>query len=301
MDYGDETDDQLVVASTLVRPFACESVTDRFSEVDERRAESTLYGRLIVSLGTAAAELAGTTEADAFRWDYLSPIADFVYNLHDSVSAYNKPDPNFWRHDQSGIEKAKRGEGLMITRDQVEGAVADYLALPVRSEMVDRTLVDILLATELFAFASEVFGTSMFSRVGIAKGNGPLGFLVGRGCSLVVFAVPIGIAVGAATMDWLSEGWLTGIIVTLIGFFLLETVWVTVRFPFAWRAQIRHNVRIGEILSTMNGVYSEMNSTGPISARHIRERAQASSAEGVGWPAPLFVLLDDIIAREGRM
>lgn len=300
MDY-DDADDRPVRASTLVRPFARETVVDRFPEVEERRAEGTLYGRLIVSLGTQAAKLAETADADTFRWDFLTPIADFVYNLHDSVSDYHKPDPNFWRHDQFAIEKAKRGEGLTITRDQVEGAVADYLALSVRSEVVDRTLVDILLATELFAFASEVFGKAMYSRVGVAKGNGPLGFVVGRGCSLLIFAIPIAIAAGAAAMGWLSEGWTTGIIVTIIGLFLLETAWVTVRFPFAWRAQIRHNAKIGEILSVMNGVYSEMNSTGPISARHIRERAQAASAEGISWPAPLFVLLDDIIAREGRM
>lgn len=301
MDYDDDADDGRVSAVALVRPFARETVMDRFPEIEGRRAEGTLYGRLIVNLGTEAAKLAETADSDTFRWQYLTPIADFVYNLHDSVSHYDKPNPNFWRHDQSAIGKAKRGEELTITRDQVEGAVADYLALPVRSEMSDRTLVDILLATELFAFASEVFGKIMYSRVGLAKGNGPFGFVVGRGCSLLILAIPIALAAGSAAMGWLSEGWTTGIIVTLIGLFLLETAWVTVRFPFAWRAQIRHNAKVGEILKMMNGVYWEMNSSGPISARHIRKRAQAASAEGVGWPAPLFVLLDDIIARGGRM
>ena len=301
MDFDDDAFDQPVNAATLVRPFARESVLNRFPEVDERRAEGTLYGRFIISLGTAAAEKAGAADANDFRWDYLSPISDFVCNLHDAVSDYDKPDPNFWRHDQSAIDKVKRGGGLPISRDQVEGAVGDYLALPIRSSLVDRTLVDILLATELFAFASEVFGKTGFARVSIAKGNGPLGFVIGRGCSLLMFAVPIGVVSGAAAMGWLSEGWTIGLILTLIGLFLLETIWVTFRFPFAWRAQIRNNAKIAELLGTMHGVYTEMNTAGLISAKHIRERAQAASAAGVGWPAPLFVLLDDIIEREGRM
>lgn len=300
MDY-DDAFDKPVNAITLVRPFARESVLDRFPEVDERWAEGTLYGNFIISLGTAAAEKAGVTNANYFRWDQLSPISDFVYNLHAAVSDYDKPDPNFWRHDQFAIDKAKCGEGLTISRDHVEGAVGEYLALPMRSSLVDRTLVDILLATELSAFASEVFAKTGFARISIAKGNGPLGFVLWRGCSLLMFAVPIGIVSGAAAIGWLSEGWTVGLILTLIGLFLLETIWVTFRFPFAWRAQIRNNAKIVELLSTMNGVYTEMNTAGLISAKHIRERAQDASAAGVGWPAPLFVLLDDIIAREGRM
>jgi hypothetical protein len=60
----------------------------------------------------------------------------------------------------------------------------------------------------------------------------------------------------------------------------------------------RQNVR--DILSAINMVDNELRSDGPISAQHIRDRANSAAQIGVGWPAPLFAMLDDTIARTGR-
>jgi hypothetical protein len=38
--------------------------------------------------------------------------------------------------------------------------------------------------------------------------------------------------------------------------------------------------------------YIELDSTGPVSARHLRERLMAAEEKGVVWPAPLYALLD---------
>lgn len=54
------------------------------------------------------------------------------------------------------------------------------------------------------------------------------------------------------------------------------------------------------LLSQMNGVYVELRSDGPISGRHIEERARKAADAGGVWPAPLFGLLDDINRRDGR-
>lgn len=53
-------------------------------------------------------------------------------------------------------------------------------------------------------------------------------------------------------------------------------------------------------MDAMLGLYAEMNSDGPISAKHIRETAQKAADKGVVWPGPLFALLDDVVARTGR-
>ena len=294
----DSTDIQPEDLKALVRNFAVDDVKSCFPNVEPRRAAGTLYARLLQDLGESAARSAKNVYIDDFRWTYFDPISNFVSTLHSSVSDFGSQEPNFWKHDQFAIEKAKRFEGPEIHRDLVENVVADYLALPVRSALVDRTLVDILLATELFAFASEVFSGN---RVSIAKGNGPLDFLFGRLFSILFFSGPIVIAVGVTNLGWLTNEWSIGVIWGLIGLFLIETAWASLRFPFAWRAQVRQNAHIAKLLSSINSVYAEMNSTGPISAKHIRDRAQAASFDGVGWPPSLFVLLDDIVARGGRI
>jgi hypothetical protein len=47
--------------------------------------------------------------------------------------------------------------------------------------------------------------------------------------------------------------------------------------------------------------YGELNSNGPISARRLLERLKSASEKGVVWPAPLYALIDDVMARTGRL
>jgi hypothetical protein len=159
-------------------------------------------------------------------------------------------------------------------------------------------VVDMLIAGELFAFAQEVFSQRKAQRF---FGGGPLAFVTGRGC-IVVVALLLGAC--AYAIEWLgliSDDVFLIVLLVLGALFLIETAWASLRFPFAWRAQAAHNARTAKLLSAMNGVYSELNSNGPISARHIRERAQAVSAAGAVWPGPLFVILEDAIERGGRL
>jgi hypothetical protein len=155
-----------------------------------------------------------------------------------------------------------------------------------------------LIAGELFAFAQEVFGQRKAQWL---IGGGPAPFMVGRGCALLVTALLGGLAYLLHWLEVISED--VFVIVLLIdgGLLILETAWAVLRFPFACRAQSKHNTKTAQLLLDMNGVYCELNSTGPVSARHVRERAQAVSAAGAVWPGPLFVLLEDVIERGGRM
>jgi hypothetical protein len=64
-------------------------------------------------------------------------------------------------------------------------------------------------------------------------------------------------------------------------------------WAFGWRPQA---------LRAMITVYSELNSSGVVSARRIHHIAsEASGRYNIGWPAPLYVVLDDSISRHARL
>jgi hypothetical protein len=108
------------------------------------------------------------------------------------------------------------------------------------------------------------------------------------------------LALWAASERWIGEtaaGWTTGICVAL---FLLLSAISTFALPFSWHTQIKARQKVRDLLLAMNTIYDELRSDGPISAQHIRGRANSAAQIGVVWPAPLFAMLDDIIARTGR-
>jgi hypothetical protein len=74
----------------------------------------------------------------------------------------------------------------------------------------------------------------------------------------------------------------------------------TIALPVVWVQQRKEKQRTLQLLSGMLGVYSDLKSDGAISAQHILERVKAMASLGVGWPAPLFAMLDDVLRRTGR-
>ena len=83
--------------------------------------------------------------------------------------------------------------------------------------------------------------------------------------------------------------------------FVLDLVVATVTLPFAWRHQRKSRGKVRDLLSVMVSTYSELAGDGQISARRLREVAVRAADLGVVWPAPLFLILDDNIARTGRI
>jgi hypothetical protein len=267
-------------------------------EFDSAPIRSSLYLRLVQSLGHDATKqnsLPTTDEAERV----FEPIENFVGDLYHTVTNYtDEENPNFWRHQDNILEDARREKAPPIRREDAEGLADAYLRLPYRSSVADRTLTDMLVAGELFAFSREVFNQRKTQRF---FGGGPLPLFVGRGCTLLFTALLGGFAYVLQWLGVISVNVFVIVLMVLGALFLLEAAWALFHFPFAWRAQSKHNTRTAQLLLDMNGVYCELSSTGPISARHVRERAQAVSAAGAVWPAPLFVMLEDVIERGGRM
>jgi len=95
-----------------------------------------------------------------------------------------------------------------------------------------------------------------------------------------------------------SLGWIAGTFVVL---FFLDLLVSTVFLPFAWRNQRRSKRKVRDLMIAMPHTYGELNGDGQASTRRLREVAVKAADQGVVWPKPLFLILDDNIARAGRI
>lgn len=277
-----------------VDEWATKAKSEWFPDFGDKEWRKTQWFGILKRLGGEAANTPGL-DLDDLDWKYLDPIERFVSSLRFAVSGYEfDGNTKVWRHAAVDARSVKKGTQKYLDQSALEDAVLGYLDLPVRCQQVDSLLVDMLVHCEFAQYTKAVYFD--YGGAGFRRGNGPIGWLGWRLFSAVIFIGP------AALLAWLANGeWADWVGLILVSLFLLESAYSLFVMPFAWRAQFQHNVKVTRLLSVFNGVYRELSSHGSISPRHIREVAQAATLEGVVWPSSLFLLLDDVIAREGRL
>ncbi len=277
--------------------------------IDRDTLARSQYGHLTKAATDAAADCAATGSSDPddteFQW-LASSGSSVIRTLRSALGRFEKEADRtllIWRHIPDAAQRIVKNQAPPMSRLEIEAAADEYLSLPYRVPELDRLLVDILVALELFAYGDEVSGNKPMSGGGLSplKLKPIRSFLIGHGSNLLLGIVVGSVAWGASLIHLFPERWLPALWGILLLLFLGRLLIGAVAFPRFWLAATKARKRSLDLLSAMNGVYSELNSTGPISTNHIQQRAQATSAEGVVWPSPLFVLLDDINARSGRI
>lgn len=208
-----------------------------------------------------------------------------------------------WSHRGSDgvIENVKAKRIPAFQRLEIEAVVGRYIAGKVKSAAADRVLVDVLVAMEFFQYADSVLNAPHVPVLApsILRRRPLLDWFLGRLFSAFAGLVGFG-------LFWLSsklffpEQWLWIVGVILVVLFVIEAVWSVAVLPRVWLAVRAAQKQIRGILSQMSDVYFVLESNGPISARHVTELVKKSAEAGVVWPAPLYVLLEDITARGGR-
>jgi hypothetical protein len=249
------------------------------------RSQGGRYGYLLRRMSQAALEyaVANNIEPDDFKYDVLRDALALVEGLRDAIPGRSNRSANFL-DDGNPLDLIKADNVPLIDRSSLEARVGDYLALPYRSEAMDRTLVRCLIAAEMYAYGDEMlnektlFGLipSLFRRSPMKQRHALLSYLIGNLGNLVLFG-------------W----WWAG----LFWFFVVTS---TLALPYVWFNQAKARRKVVNLLTIMGTLYYDQRSDGPISAYYTRDRANDASRQGVGWPSPLFALLDDIISRTGR-
>lgn len=264
------------------------------------------YGDLLRRMSQAALEhaLANNIEPRLFEYDALRDGLNVVGALRYAfINDPSNLSPNFLDHGNP-TDLIKADKVPRIDRMSLECVVGDYLALPYRSQAMDRVLVRALIAAELYAFGDEMLNEKTFglfpARSPMKQHHMLLGYLRGQLVNAFTFGGIAVLGFGLSSGNIISESvawWIAGICVSLFLFFAAMS---TMALPFLWFNQAKARRRVRDLLATMTTLYNEQRSDGPISAHYVRERASDASRQGVVWPAPLFALLDDIISRSGR-
>ena len=192
----------------------------------------------------------------------------------------------YWHHSERARLEGKKRLDPYITVLGVQGAAVLYLQLPYRVQALDRILLDMLIASEMFAFADEMQP--------ILKKKLPLlfGWLVGNVSSLLVCCAAGGFVL------WLGGGatitnWIGGAIITLG---VARTLWSLIAFPFYYPKLRADRRKFDGIIEAMTDAYSSLGGR-PASTKHIEERIARGTDAGVVWPAQLMVLMEDIRSR----
>jgi hypothetical protein len=232
----------------------------------------------------------------------MSVLSDLRYAVR--AGEYDKKDEEplrLWSHRSQPLYDLKTKKTPTLARQDIEAVVGSYLRLPYRAQPIDRMLVDLLIALELYGYGNEILNPDYIKGLTPTpplRQSAVLGWLTEIGGSLAVWIVITLVLWGLNAAHLFPTGWLFGAHALLAVIFFAYAVWVSVQLPGAMLALRKRKQAILGLLTQMNSVYVELNSDGPISARHIEERAKKAADAGVVWPGPLF--LDDINRRDGR-
>lgn len=218
----------------------------------------------------------------------MSAVNEGSWRLLDEEHA--KTEKMYWYHKgQIRLAGKKRLEPY-IKLSETQEAAAIYLKLPYRVPALDRILVDMLVASELFAFADEVQA--------ILNKKLPLllGWLLNN-----LFSVLIGCAI-AAFCFWIGNGgtvmnWVGGIILALT---LLGTLWSLIAYPFYYPKVRAHHKKVEATIGSMADAYAAIAGS-PASTKHIEEMLAKATDKGAVWPSQLLVLMEDIRARSATI
>jgi len=213
---------------------------------------------------------------------------------------------NFWKHDDQPHFRIRQKKFPYMDRYSIEEAATSYLALPYRAPLLERALVDLLIALELYAYSKEMLEKPpmglrwLNTRAPLTQKHVLRRYIGGWFWSGVMLLGPAYLAgdFGPRVIGDTASMWIAGAFVVL---FLLDRGFSTVMLPFAWRAQWKARKQTRDLMIAMAHTYGELNGDGQVSTRRLREVAAKAADKGVVWPKPLFLILDDNIERVGRI
>lgn len=235
--------------------------------------------------------------------ELVNDCTDIFYDIGYAVSYPDMPQKrlNCWKHFDRPLELIGRKMTPKISRDEAEAAVGKYLKSPCRAQSLDRLLIDLMIAMELFAFGDEVINPLHlpgFTATPLHKVKPIKDWLLWRVAMATVCGGTFGIFCGLSAINFFPAAWLVWPFIVALLVFVVDFIWTTILLPSVWIKVSKQKHKISDLLAALNAVYSSVVSSGPISARHVLREVEAAADKGVGWPAPLFALLDDVMARD---
>ncbi|MDA8627986.1 hypothetical protein N9L77_07505 [Pseudomonadales bacterium] len=240
----------------------------------------------------------GNLEYVFYRWGWEEKENDESVLTEKYVTSWQ-----LWAHHDFDFEKLKEGQRPYIERENLYEAVDTYLQLPVRSKVVDRTLISSLIAVELYDYAGTIFVPSNLKELSSSPldiKHPALNFLSGQlTLFLLLLVLPLGglfLLITAA-----NDEWLVGIgaifAATWAGQFVLSLAFLP-RSVKKWKES--RSIAL-ELVQAMTLCYSDLNPWESVSANQVLRSLIKAESKGVAWPRPIYPLIEDSIGRDGLL
>lgn len=272
-------------------------------------AHSLRYRLLEELTKDAVLKVSATSQCrEADLQNALLDAEELVNGLWDAATSFEadrnrREFLNFWRHADNPALVIKNKAYKLPVRSEVEGIASHYLKQSLRSQMFDRTLADMLLAQELYQFADEMIHPVTFPGLPSAsslKQSHPLWRFVRENLIVTILFAAIGFAAAFGMRNGIVGDWAGWIVGACFALWFINIAWSFLVLPFVWMKWSKDRKKVLQLLEVMGATYALMHSDAVISANHVLESVKASSASGVVWPSPIYVLLEDVISRGGR-
>lgn len=241
--------------------------------------------------------------------DLLREAHALVFELMYAATSYEddwekRQVANFWWHNIHPGDAIKNKTYKLLQRYDIEGVAEQYVKGTVRGQLFDRTLVDMLLAFETYQFGDEMFHP--FTMPGLParsplKWPHPLWAFVRDTFVMTVVLGGIGLLTSWAMSNEVIGSWGSWVLGICFVLWLMGTVFGTIYIPWAWSRWSKARKKTRELMEALLTTYSQMQSESVISAQHVLDSVKASAAIGVVWPSPVYVVLEDVIRRGGRL
>jgi len=280
-----------------------------------RNVNGTMRHTLLVDLAAASeryAILKGVS-ADDFDETVLAPAFNVVDGIQSGLTDYSsrsKPIDHydFWKHHNDPIALIEAKQHPYMNRQALEETVGEYLRQPVRSDVLDRLIADVLIAMEVFAFADEMLnkphiGTpSVGNLLGLYPPPLKVSFWLERTKQFFRFTgIYIALSFLIIGACWLFGLSLLSPSLVLAAIYVFIAMVGVIESPFSYLRFRKSRSSILETASASVRVYNQLLGQGVASAKRVREAAVEAEGKGVVWPPSLYALLDDSIARGSKL
>lgn len=294
-----------------------------------KRYLDVITGSAAVYAKSIEADLSGCDWQKTSAAEIMRDGASLVSDLRTAVSAYWREDADYrgisvWQHVEDASQKCRAN--WYLNRPEIEQLIGRYIALPYRSNVVDRLLVDLLIFMEMNALWCDTFGKydglksnklgiailkinndAMMNSIAESKLDPKKHFknisssVIGQslwGIGVVYLFVESNYINGQFLImkNYVIPAYLAVCFYGIAGviYSLVQKRDLTKRKVAAETALLPLSTCIEKI----GEVYADLKTDGPISVRHIVQKVDsAAESQGVVWPPPLYALLDDIQSR----
>ena len=270
------------------------------------RARGSQYDRLLSQMATSAEVYSKSQNKslETFQDETLEDAMNVCRQVHFACRAHALDDEgknifDVRHHKEWPWFMLGDVEAPPIDREEIQMAVGLYLKLPFRCEMMDRVLVDALMAHEVEGHAHAMFNKKSYALSPFKQRQELVSWFMRGLAFIALFGSVAALLVYLGSIGKIKQSWSVelgnAMIVYIPAAGLISAVWLL----FAWRNITRAIKSVSNLMREMINTYRELDTSGPVSAIRVHDLATKSGEKGVVWPPSLFTLLEDIKSRSG--